>query len=84
MRLGTVFVVVFLLAAACASTDENSSVEPIAPGPASSIVSGDMSRDIEGLQSIADDARRALIYVSDAQGVSAVAAGEGSNGSPIE
>ena len=77
MKLATISLAVMLLAAGCASTAEMTATS-------TPITGGGTSRDVAGLQSIADDAGRALIYVSDAQGISVVVSGEGSNGSPIK
>jgi D-alanyl-D-alanine carboxypeptidase len=72
--------------ASCASTggltatSSDGSVVASTPTPTGSDA---VSRDTADLQSLADGARRALIYVSDAQGIASAVSGEGSNGLDI-
>jgi D-alanyl-D-alanine carboxypeptidase len=77
IRTVTITMAMVLLTAACASgasTTTSTHDSPIADRP----------RDIRDLQSVADAAGRALIYVSDQQGSASVVSGTGQNGLPIE
>jgi CubicO group peptidase (beta-lactamase class C family) len=82
-----VSITVVLLTAACTSTSDTattSAAEPTTEAP-TTLAPGETSvRDIADLQAIADSAGRALIYVSDEEGVTAVVSGEGTNGREIQ
>jgi D-alanyl-D-alanine carboxypeptidase len=88
MTVWAATIAVVLLAASCSSTTDATTASSIAPTTTSSVAPSTTSSalvlsDNASLQSIADGAGSALLYVSDAEGAVTAVSGAGTNGSLI-